>query len=412
MTKRGFLYMKIAQCTDTFLPITDGVGRVVHAYATGLSSLGHEVTVISPLYDTGHRANYPFELVDYLSYAVPTAPQYKMGTAAADAHYRKRISMVKLDILHAHGPFGAGREALRLARLRDIPLVVSFHSKYYDDFYKVTKSSSISKIAVSNIVHFYERCDDVWAVSAPTADVLREYGFKGPIRVMPNGVTPRTADPSAAERVKRLLGLRDEPMLLFVGQINWKKNILRVLEASALLRREGRSFRLVLAGKGPDEEAVMSKIKELGLEDVCALPGHITDAADLDALYSCSSLLVFPSLYDNAPMVVREAAVMGLPSVMVRGSDAAVVVHEGENGFLCDDSAEDLARVIGGALDAPEETSMIGERARRDIPVFWESLMPQVIKAYEEIIENFQGRTRRKPSRPANAYSIWDSEDE
>ena len=40
--------MKIAQCTDTFLPITDGVGRVVHAYATGLSSLGHEVTVISP----------------------------------------------------------------------------------------------------------------------------------------------------------------------------------------------------------------------------------------------------------------------------------------------------------------------------------------------------------------------------
>ena len=59
--------MKIAQCTDTFLPITDGVGRVVHAYATGLSALGHEVTVISPLYDTGHRANYPFELVDYLS---------------------------------------------------------------------------------------------------------------------------------------------------------------------------------------------------------------------------------------------------------------------------------------------------------------------------------------------------------
>ena len=111
-------------------------------------------------------------------------------------------------------------------------------------------------------------------------------------------------------------------------------------------------------------------------------------------------------------MVVREAAVMGLPSVMVRGSDAAVVVREGENGFLCDDSAEDLARVIGGALDAPEETKMIGERARRDIPVFWESLMPQVIEAYEEIIENYQGRTRRKPSRPANAYSIWDSEDE
>lgn len=404
--------MKICQCTDTFLPITDGVGRVVHAYASGLSAIGHEVTVVSPLYDTGHRANYPFELVDYLSHAVPTAPQYKVGSAAADTHYRKRIGMIKLDILHAHGPFSAGREALRLSRLRNIPLVASFHSKYYDDFYKATKSSSISKMAVSNIVHFYERCDDVWAVSEPTADVLREYGFKGSIRVMQNGVTPRLADASAIHQARQLLGLADQPVLLFVGQINWKKNILRVLEAAALARQSRQRFRLVLAGKGPDESAVLAKIQEFGMEEICTLPGHITDTAILDALYSISSLFVFPSLYDNAPMVVREAAVMGLPSVMVRGSDAAVVVTDGVNGFLCDDSAEDLARVITEALNNPERTKKIGEQARKDIPVSWESLMPRVIEAYEDVIDNYRGRSRRKPYRHPNSYTIWDSEGE
>ena len=404
--------MRIAQCTDTFLPITDGVGRVVHAYATGLSAIGHEVTVISPLYDTGHRAHYPFELVDYLSHAVPTAPQYKVGSAAADTHYRRRIGMIELDILHAHGPFSAGREALRLARLRNIPLVASFHSKYYDDFYKATRSSSISRIAVSNIIRFYERCDDVWAVSAPTADVLRGYGFKGPIRVMPNGVTPRSVDPVALEKVRHMLSLKEEPVLLFVGQINWKKNIARVLEAAALLQRQGRAFRLVLAGKGPDEEAVLDKIRELGIESLSVLPGHISDAKLLDAMYALSSLFVFPSLYDNAPMVVREAAVMGLPSVLVRGSDAAEVVRDGENGFLCDDDAQSLAGVIHAALDAPERTAQIGENARRQIPVFWNNLMPQITEAYEEIIRNYRGRSRRRPRRPEGSYTIWDWDEE
>lgn len=403
--------MRIAQCTDTFLPITDGVGRVAHAYATGLSAIGHEVTVISPLYDTGHRANYPFELVDYLSRAVPTAPQYKVGTAAADTHYRKRISMIGLDILHAHGPFSAGREALRLARQRDIPLVASFHSKYYDDFYKATKSSSVSRIAISNIVRFYERCDDVWAVSEPTADVLRDYGFKGPVRVMQNGVTPRSADPLALEKVRHMLSLKDEPVLLFVGQINWKKNILRVLEAAALLHRRGSSFRLVLTGKGPDEEAILEKIRELGIEGCSSMTGHVSDSAMLDALYAVSSLFVFPSLYDNAPMVVREAAVMGLPSILVKGSDAAVVVRDGENGFLCNDEAEDLARVMASALDTPEQTKQIGENARRQIPIFWEKLMPLVVEAYEDVIRNYRGRPRRKPYRPEGSYSIWDAED-
>ena len=42
----------------------------------------------------------------------------------------------------------------------------------------------------------------------------------------------------------------------------------------------------------------------------------------------------FPSLYDNAPMVVREAAVMGTPAVLVAGSDAAEIIHDGANGFV------------------------------------------------------------------------------
>ena len=57
--------LRIGQFTDTFLPVVDGVGRVVQAYAETLSSMGHQVTVVAPMYDTGYQGGFPFELVDF-----------------------------------------------------------------------------------------------------------------------------------------------------------------------------------------------------------------------------------------------------------------------------------------------------------------------------------------------------------
>lgn len=378
--------LRIAQMTDTFLPVVDGVGRVVQAYATELCALGHEVSVVTPLYDTGYRGGLPYEIIDFLAYKVPTANQYRTGPAIADAHYRKRISQVKLDIVHAHGPFSTGREALRLARQRKIPLIASFHSKYYDDFYKATKSESIAKLAVVNILSFYEKCDEVWAVSEPTADVLRGYGYHGPIRVMPNGVTLRKAKAEDIARLREAWPIGQEPMLLFVGQINWKKNILRTLEACAILKKNNQPFRLVFAGQGPDEQEIKEKAQSLGILENCLFLGHVADAGLLDALYHQASLFCFPSLYDNAPMVLREAAVMGTPSVLVRGSDAAVVIRDGENGYLCEDKSEDLARVIKTALSDPERLRAVGEAARQSIPVPWSEILSKVADAYAQAI--------------------------
>lgn len=383
--------MKVGQFTDTFLPIADGVGRVVHAYALGLSNLSHEVTVVTPLYDTGFRGQLPFEIVDYLSMPVPTAPQYKFGPPSSDRHYRKRIEMVSFDVMHSHGPFSAGREALRLAKIRkNVPLIASFHSKFYDDFYKATKSATLSKAILGNIINYFEKCDDVWAVSASTGEVMREYGYKGKIRIMPNGVSLREPKPAAFTRMEQKLQLRDEAMLLFVGQINWKKNLLRVLEAAALLKKEGRVFRLCLVGRGPDEQAVQQQINELDLADLCTMTGHIGDTDLLDAMYQRASLFVFPSLYDNAPMVLREAAVMATPSVLIRGSDAAEVIMDGQNGLLCSDSAQSLSQTISAALNDPEKLKSLGLAAQKSIPISWESLMPGIAAAYQEVIDRFK----------------------
>ncbi len=379
-------FMHIGQFTDTFLPIVDGVGRVALAYSETLSRMGHQVTVVAPMYDTGYQGGFPFQLVEFVGRGLPGMKQYKIGEAVLDAHYRQRIRMIPLDIVHAHSPFMAGSEALRLAHLRKLPLVATFHSKYYDDFLKATKSESIAKAGVKLVVNFYNRCDEVWAVGKSTADVLREYGFEGEIQVMPNGATLRSASPKDVAEVTRRWNLGDDPLILFVGQMDWKKNILTILEACASLRAQGQRFRLILAGQGVDMMNITAKIQELGLEDQAQTVGHITDSTLLDGLYERASLFAFPSMYDAAPMVVREAAVMGTPSVMVRGSTAAEIIRDGENGYLCENQPADLARVIREALADPEKLKETGKKARETIPVPWDKVMEKAVERYTRLI--------------------------
>ena len=392
--------LRIGQFTDTFLPIVDGVGRVVQAYAETLCRLGNQVTVVAPMYDTGFQGGFPYQLVEYVASSVPGLKQYKVGEAVLDAHYRQRIRMTELDIIHAHSPFTAGSEALRLASVRKLPLVATFHSKYYDDFLKATRSESIAKMGVKLVVSFYNRCDEVWAVGKNTADVLHEYGYEGEIQVMPNGATMRTVSESDVAEVNRRWNLGSDPLIFFAGQMDWKKNILTVLEACAEMKKNGQRFRLLLAGQGMDLNAIREKIRELNIQDRAELIGHITDTSLLDALYDRADLFAFPSLYDAAPMVVREAAVMGTPSVMVRGSTAAEVIRNGENGLLCENSGDDLARVMTDALADPARLKEIGAKARETIPVPWDKVLEKAVERYERLVAlGREGRLKDKRKR-------------
>ena len=392
--------LRIGEFTDTFLPIVDGVGRVVQAYSETLCKMGHQVTVVAPMYDTGFQGGFPFELVDYVGSSVPGMKQYKVGEAILDAHYRKRIRMIELDLVHAHSPFTAGSEAIRLAAVRKLPLVATFHSKYYDDFLKATRSESIAKMGVKLVVGFYNRCDEVWAVGSNTADVLRKYGYEGEIQVMPNGATMRTVSPNDVQEVSRRWNLGSEPVILFVGQMDWKKNILTVLEACAEMKKQGQSFRLLLAGQGMDTEEIRQKIHDLNIQDRSEMLGHITDTSLLDALYARASIFAFPSLYDASPMVVREAAVMGTPSVLVRNSTAAEVIRHGENGLLCKNDPKDLARVIREALKDPARLKTIGQNARETIPVPWEKVLEKAVERYERLIAlGKEGKLKDKRKR-------------
>lgn len=382
--------MKIGEFSDSFLPIIDGVGRVVYSYCEAIANKGHECTAVVPLDKFGYRGKYPFEIIDYYARKVPVMSSYDAGIPVFDLHFNARMDMTDFDIVHVHTPFIAGIEGIKYARDRKVPIVGTFHSKYYDDFLQMTGSKVIAGFGTDVVISFYNHCDEVWAVSENSAETLREYGYKGNIEVMPNGMMIKDLDPSWPLKAKEYFNLNDDPCLLFVGQQNWKKNILRVLEACALLKKDGIKFNLILAGKGPHEEEIKAKIKELDIEDEAHCVGHILREDLLSGLYMHSKLFLFPSLYDNAPMVVREAASCSTPSIVVEGSSSAEIVEDGANGFTCKDDSEDLYRVIKNALNNPE-LDQIGEIAKRTIPQAWDEVIDMVLYRYKYLIDKHKG---------------------
>ena len=377
--------MKIGQFSDSFLPIVDGVGRVAHEYAVQLAQKGHAVTVVAPMGDFGFRGGLPYELCDYFSRELPVMKQYSAGIPALDPHYAARIQSIPLDILHAHDPFITGQEALRIAKKRQLPIVGTFHSKYYDDFYKATNAQMIAELGVKFVVNFYERCDEVWTVSENSADALRSYGYSGEIVVLPNGTPDVSPDPARAAAAKAHFALPDRPTLLYCGQLNWKKNLRLTIESVGKLRAKGVDCTLVLAGQGPDEGEIRALTSRLVPDAV--FTGHLHDDQLLYGLYEAADLFLFPSLYDTSGMVVREAASVATASVVALGSAPAEPIQDGVNGYICEDDPDSMSAVLERALSDPQKLREVGLNARRTIHLPWSRVLDMAVERYEALVK-------------------------
>lgn len=380
--------MKIGQFSDSFLPIVDGVGRVAYNYCETLANKGHEVSAIVPMENMGYRGRFPFEIIDYYSQNVPTTV-YSAGVPLLDNHYDKRLEMTDFDIVHVHTPFIAGLQGIKYAKEHNVPAIGFFHSKYYDDFLQITGSRYLAKFGTDVIVNFYDKCDDVWTVSKNSAETLKSYGYDKPIYIIDNGMDIKEIKPELALKAKKHFNLNDDPVLLYVGQMNFKKNIKRILEACGLLKKNNIKFQLVLAGKGPHEEDIKKMAEDFRIDDCTILTGHLNDEDLLNGLYTLADLFVFPSLYDTYSMVVREAANNGTASVVVKDSAPSECIKDKENGLLCEDNSISLFEVIKEALTKDNYLKELGLKAKETIPLSWDNVIDKAILRYEEVIKKY-----------------------
>ena len=299
---------------------------------------------------------------------------------------------MSFEIVHAHCPFETGDLAHQAAQKQQIPLVATFHSKYRQDFEHNVHCKPIVDWMVRHIIRFFEKADEVWIPQAAVEPTLREYGYKGHVEVVENGndfYTPKPIIDAMRKEMREELGvLPEETMLLFVGQHIWEKNIGFILDALALIKEQ--PFQLFMVGTGYAVRDIKHKIGELGLQNKVTLLGNIHDRNRLKKIDAAADLFLFPSLYDNAPLVVREAAAMHTPALMLQESTAAEVIQPDVNGFLTPNDLQQYADRIVYLMHHPEMMAKVGHKASTTISRSWENVMEEVILRYRDIQQSYK----------------------
>lgn len=379
---------------DNFPPILDGVALTAQNYAYWLHQKGYDVRVITPYApdseDVIKAADYPIHR--FPSIPIPFRAPYRYGMPYLSARFMREFRNMNFELVHAHCPFVTGDLAYSVAKKQQIPLIATFHSKYRQDFEHNVKSKLIVDWMVRHIIRFFEKADEVWIPQAAVEPTLREYGYKGHVEVVENGndfYTPVDKIEEMRDDMREELGiLPDETMLLFVGQHIWEKNIGFILDALSLIK--DKPFHLFMVGTGYAVREIRLKIASLGLQNKVTMLGNIHDRERLKRIDAAADLFLFPSLYDNAPLVVREAAAMHTPALMLQESTAAEVITADVNGFLTPNNLNDYADCISYLLEHHDILRRVGDKASLTISRSWDNVIEEVVLRYRDIQENYK----------------------
>ena len=99
-----------------------------------------------------------------------------------------------------------------------------------------------------------------------------------------------------------------------------------------------------------------------------------------------SDIFVLPSVYDNAPLTMREAASCGCPSALIEGSNSADGITDGVNGFTSNLDTAAYAAMLEKVLANPGLMRSVGENARETVYISWEKVVDRVAVEYKRII--------------------------
>jgi glycosyltransferase involved in cell wall biosynthesis len=242
-----------------------------------------------------------------------------------------------------------------------------------------------------------------WAVRAADAVLTDSRRSREDIvthlRVAPERVVvvPLAADrrfrPMRAAEIDPVLTLYgvERPYILYVGSLEARKNLRRLLEAYARLRQWSGHWTLVIVGaRRVDASPIFETARQLRLESHVRFTGYVDDH-HLPALYAGADLFVFPSLYEGFGLPVLEAMASGTPVVTSNSSSLPEVA--GDAALLVDPTcvealAEAMRRVLN---DAELQADLCGRGLERAAEFSWERTARETVEVYRKVLSSQAG---------------------
>jgi len=179
-----------------------------------------------------------------------------------------------------------------------------------------------------------------------------------------------------------------EQFVLFVGTMEPRKNLKRLIRAIAQLRRRGCATHLVLAGPNGwlINGSLEKEIETLDLRDAVQNLGYVPQE-DLPGIYSLATVFAFPSLYEGFGLPPLEAMACGTP--VLTSSDSAMAEICGEAACLVDPHQEEaIAAGLACLLAEPERREHLRQRGLAQARQYsWERTAQETAVVYEKVLK-------------------------
>ncbi len=298
---------------------------------------------------------------------IPSIPE--LVETLADGRY---------DLIHVTAPGPAGVAATLAARIGGLPLIASHHTDFAS-YAGVRSSDPKLEYGVRAALSlFFRQCGLVLSPSEAADRSLGELGVE-PNRI---GRWTRGVDfelYSGAE--PRRESYPGDFKVLYAGRLTKEKGIDLLADAFLLARERDPRLHLLLAGGGPEEEALRDR-----LGDAATFLGW-RDRVGLAEAYASSDLFLFCSETDTYGQVIAEAQASGLPVVAVDAGGPAALIRHGHTGWLVHPGVAAVAAGIAQLAASPfllEKLSVAGiaEARRRS----WKSALSELAAGYDQVL--------------------------
>jgi glycosyltransferase involved in cell wall biosynthesis len=276
-----------------------------------------------------------------------------------------------------------------LLPLRSIPTVLTVHDlifKHLPEHHKL-----LNRVYLNLTLPLYcRRATCIIAISECTRrDVMAAYDLP-PEKVM---VIHEAADPRfRAQTPERVAAVREryglpERYILFVGTIEPRKNLARLLHAFEALHADDLCDALVIVGqRGWLYGDFFAELESSPLREKVFLPGYVPDEA-LPAVYAGARALAFPSLYEGFGLPVLEAMACGTP--VACSSTSALPEVAGDAALYFDPTSQgSIVEALSQLLRDPD---LRGELVRRGLEratqFSWDRVATETEAVYDAVME-------------------------
>ena len=331
--------MKILMLTWEYPPrIVGGIARVVHDLSKRLIKDGHDVTVVTyregelPYYENDKGVevyrvdNYmitPNNFIDWIM-------QLNFNLVAKASELIAKEG--NFDVIHAHDWLVANA-AKTLKHAYNIPLVSTIHA---------TESGRNSGIHDETQRYIN---DTEWMLTYESTEVIVNSNFmKGHIQglfglpfdkinVIPNGIN--LTNFNGIERdyeFRRQFAFYNEKIILYMGRLVYEKGIQHLIAAMPKILDNYHDAKLIIAGKGGMIDELKAQVEYMGISNKVYFTGYL-DVKQVQKMYKCADVAVFPSTYEPFGIVALEAMLAGVPTVVSDVGGLNEIVEHGVTGM-------------------------------------------------------------------------------